>query len=96
MEIELSQLFGLDEKNVFNLSGDQNGDHNNQCIDNNWNVNSPSTEQIEYKHKFEKTGKNRKLKHFYQTHQTNLPNTSNEIGENDELAKLYYGRAINL
>ncbi len=54
MEIELSQLFGLDEKNVFNLTGDQNGDHNNQCIDNNWNVNSPSTEQIEYKHKLEK------------------------------------------
>jgi transcriptional regulator with XRE-family HTH domain len=24
MEIELSQLFGLDEKNVFNLSGDNN------------------------------------------------------------------------
>jgi len=53
MEIELSQLFGLDEKNVFNLTGDQTGDHNNQCIDNNWNVNSPSTE-IEYKHKLEK------------------------------------------
>ncbi len=52
MEIGLSQLFGLDEKNVFNLTCD----NNTQCqkIDNNWNVNSPSTEQIEYKHKLEK------------------------------------------
>jgi len=51
MEIELSHLFGLDEKNVFNLTCD----NNTQCqkIDNNWNVNSPSTE-IEYKHKLEK------------------------------------------
>ena len=39
----------MDEKNVFNLTCD----HNSQCIDNNWNVNSPSTE-IEYKHKLEK------------------------------------------
>lgn len=54
MDISLSQLFGLDEKNVFNLIGDQNGDHNNQCIDNNWNVNSPSNEQIECKHQLEK------------------------------------------
>ncbi len=46
MEIELSQLFGLDEKNVFNLSGD----NNTQCQ----NVNSLSTELIEYKHKLEK------------------------------------------
>jgi transcriptional regulator with XRE-family HTH domain len=54
MDIGLSQLFDLDDKNVFNLTGDQNGDHNNQCIDNNWNVNSPSNDQIEYKHQLEK------------------------------------------
>jgi len=51
MDIGLSQLFGLDEKNVFNLSCDHN---NSQCIDNNWNVNSPSNDQIEYKHQLEK------------------------------------------
>ncbi|MEK8016168.1 MAG: hypothetical protein VSS75_004810 [Candidatus Parabeggiatoa sp.] len=50
MNIGLSQLFGLDEKNVFNLTCD----HNSQCIDNNWNVNSPSNDQIEYKHQLEK------------------------------------------
>jgi transcriptional regulator with XRE-family HTH domain len=54
MDIGLLQLFGLDEKNVFNLMGDQNGDHNNQCIDNNWNINSLSNDQMEYKHQLEK------------------------------------------
>ncbi|HID99298.1 MAG TPA: XRE family transcriptional regulator [Thiotrichaceae bacterium] len=54
MDIGLSQLFDLDDKNVFNLNGEQTGDHNNQCIDNNWNVNSPSNDQIEYKHQLEK------------------------------------------
>jgi transcriptional regulator with XRE-family HTH domain len=46
MEIELSQLFGLDEKNVFNSTGD----NNTQCQ----NVNLPSTELIECKHELEK------------------------------------------
>jgi len=46
MEIGLSQLFGLDEKNVFNSTGD----YNTQCQ----NVNSPSTELRECKHKLEK------------------------------------------
>ncbi|MCK5524870.1 MAG: helix-turn-helix transcriptional regulator [Thiomargarita sp.] len=46
MEIELSQLFGLDEKNVFNSTGD----NNTQCQ----NVNYPSTELIECKHELEK------------------------------------------
>jgi len=52
MEIELPLLLGLDEKNVFNLTCD----NNTQCqkIDNNWNVNSPSTELIECKHELEK------------------------------------------
>jgi transcriptional regulator with XRE-family HTH domain len=52
MEIGLSQLFDLDEKNVFNLTCD----NNTQCqkIDNNWNVNSSSTEQIKYKYELEK------------------------------------------
>jgi transcriptional regulator with XRE-family HTH domain len=50
MDIGLSQLFDLDEKNVFNLTCD----HYSQCIDNNWNVNSPSNVQIEYKHELEK------------------------------------------
>jgi len=53
VEMELWELFASDEKNIFNLTGDQTGDHNSQCIDNNWN-NSPSTEQIEYKHELEK------------------------------------------
>ncbi len=44
MEIGLSQLFGLDEKNVIS------GDNNTQCQ----NVNSPSTELIECKHELEK------------------------------------------
>jgi hypothetical protein len=48
MEIGLSQLFGLDEKNFFNLAGT----HNTQG--DNWYVNSPSNEQIEYKHELEK------------------------------------------
>jgi len=53
MEIELPLLLGLDEKNVFNLTGD----NNTQCqkFDNNWNVNSPSTELIECKHELEKS-----------------------------------------
>jgi transcriptional regulator with XRE-family HTH domain len=44
MEIELSQLFGLDEKNVIS------GDNNTPCQ----NVNYPSTELIECKHELEK------------------------------------------
>ncbi len=49
MEIELSQLFSLDEKNVFNLTGT----HNTDC--DNWHVNSPpSNEHIECQHKLEK------------------------------------------
>ena len=48
MGIELLQLLGLDEKNVFNLT-------NSQCQNfDNWHVNSSSTEQIEYKHELEK------------------------------------------
>ena len=54
MEIDLSQLFGLDEKNILNLTGDQTGDHNSQYIDNKCNFNSPSNEQIECKHELEK------------------------------------------
>lgn len=48
MEIGLSQLFGLDEKNVFNLADTHNtqGDH--------WYVNSFSINQIECKHELEK------------------------------------------
>jgi transcriptional regulator with XRE-family HTH domain len=48
MEIGLSQLFGLDEKNFFNLAGT----HNTQG--DNWYVNSPSNEQIENKYELEK------------------------------------------
>ncbi|MDM8558161.1 helix-turn-helix transcriptional regulator [Candidatus Parabeggiatoa sp. HSG14] len=48
MEIGLSQLFGLDEKNVFNLAGNYNTQGDN------WYVNSPSNEQIECKHELEK------------------------------------------
>ncbi|TGO02492.1 hypothetical protein PN36_24200 [Candidatus Thiomargarita nelsonii] len=48
MEIDLSKLLGLDEKNILNLTCD----HNKQCIDNNWHVNS--TEPTEYKHELEK------------------------------------------
>ena len=48
MDIGLSQLFGLDEKNVFNLAGT----HNTQG--DNWYVSSPSIEQIECKHQLEK------------------------------------------
>ncbi len=53
MEIDLPELLGLDEKNVFNFTCE----HNSQCkkIDNNWHVNSPSTEQTEYKHELEKS-----------------------------------------
>jgi len=47
MEIDLPQLLGLDEKNVFNLSGNHNQSHN--CY-----VNSSLTGQIEYKQKLEK------------------------------------------
>jgi len=48
MEIGLSQLFDLDEKNVFNLAGT----HNTQG--DNWYVNSSSIDQIECKHELEK------------------------------------------
>ena len=44
--MELSQLFDSDEKNIFNLTGD----NNTQCQ----NVNSLSTELIECKHELEK------------------------------------------
>ena len=48
MEIDLSQLFGLDEKNVFNLIGEHQ-----KC--NNWNVNSPqNNRQIECQYELEK------------------------------------------
>ena len=47
MEIGLSQLFDLDEKNVFNLTGEHQ-----KC--DNWHVSSPSTGQVEYKHELEK------------------------------------------
>ncbi|RKZ90351.1 MAG: XRE family transcriptional regulator [Candidatus Parabeggiatoa sp. nov. 1] len=52
MEIELPRLLDLNDKNVFNFACD----HNTQCqkIDNNWQVNSPSTEQTECKHELEK------------------------------------------
>ncbi len=49
MEIELPQLLGIDDKNVFNLTGSS---HNTQG--DNWYVNSPLTEQTECKHKLEK------------------------------------------
>ena len=49
MEIDLPQLLGVDDKNVFNLTGSS---HNTQG--DNWYVNTPSTEQTEYKHKLEK------------------------------------------
>jgi len=55
MGIELSQLFGLDEKNVFNLTGDQTNEHITQCQTcENWQVNSPSTGQTELQHELEK------------------------------------------
>ena len=54
MEIGLPQLFGLDEKSIINLNSDQTGTHNSQSIDNNWNINNPSIEQIECKHELEK------------------------------------------
>ena len=47
MEIDLPQLLGLDEKNVFNLSGNNNTSHN--CY-----VNSSLTEQTECKYELEK------------------------------------------
>ena len=47
MEIGLSQLFDLDEKNVFNLTGEHQ-----KC--DNWHVSSTSTGQVEYKHELEK------------------------------------------
>jgi len=47
MGIELPQLLGLNEKNVFNLAGT----HNTQG--HNWYVSSPSTGQTEYKHELE-------------------------------------------
>ena len=51
VEMELWELFASDEKNIFNLTGV----HNTQCQKfDNWNVSSPSTEQIEYKHELEK------------------------------------------
>jgi transcriptional regulator with XRE-family HTH domain len=52
MEIELPRLLGLDDKTVLNFTGD----NNTQCqkIDNNWKVNSPSTEQTECQHELEK------------------------------------------
>ncbi len=45
MEIELPDLLGLNEKNVFNFTCDNN---------NSWQLNSSSTEQIELKHELEK------------------------------------------
>jgi transcriptional regulator with XRE-family HTH domain len=48
MDIGLSQLFGLDEKHVFNLADT----HNTQG--DNWYVSSPSIAQIECKHQLEK------------------------------------------
>ena len=45
MEIELPHLLGLNEKNVFNITYD----NNNSC-----QINSSSTEQIELKHELEK------------------------------------------
>ena len=52
MEIELPRLLGFNDKTVFNFTCD----HNTQCekIDNDWKVNSPSTEQTECKHELEK------------------------------------------
>jgi transcriptional regulator with XRE-family HTH domain len=48
MGIELQHLFGLNEKNVFNFT-------NTQCQKfDHWQVNYPSTEQIEYQHELEK------------------------------------------
>jgi len=47
MDIGLSQLFDLDEKNVFNLSGEHQ-----KC--DNWHVSSPSSGQVECKHELEK------------------------------------------
>jgi len=45
----------LDDKNVFNLRGDQTGEHITQCQTcDNWQVNSLSTEQTECKHELEK------------------------------------------
>ncbi len=48
MEIDLPQLLGLDEKNVFNLTCSHNKGDNWQ------HVNSPFNEQTEYKHELEK------------------------------------------
>jgi transcriptional regulator with XRE-family HTH domain len=45
MEIELPHLLGLNEKNVFNITCENN---------NSWQLNSSSTEQIELKHQLEK------------------------------------------
>jgi len=50
MEIELPQLLGLDEKSVLNFTGT----HITQYQNNNWQVNSLSTEQTECKHELEK------------------------------------------
>jgi len=48
MEIELPYLFGLNDKNIFNLT-------NTQCQKfDHWHVNYPQTEQIEYQHELEK------------------------------------------
>jgi len=48
VEMELWQLFASEGKNIFNLADIYNTQGDN------WNVNSPSTEQIEYKHELEK------------------------------------------
>ncbi|RKZ36715.1 MAG: XRE family transcriptional regulator [Gammaproteobacteria bacterium] len=48
VEMELWELFVSDGKNIFNLADIYNTQGDN------WNVNSPSTEQIEYKHELEK------------------------------------------
>ncbi|TGO02489.1 hypothetical protein PN36_24160 [Candidatus Thiomargarita nelsonii] len=52
MEIDLSKLLGLDEKNIF-FTGEQTGVTQCQTCDN-WHVNSSSTEPTEYKHELEK------------------------------------------
>jgi len=56
MGIDLSQLFSLDDKNVFNFTCDNNSQAQTQSpnpkIDNSFN--SSPTEQTEYKHELEK------------------------------------------
>jgi len=48
MEIELPHLLGLNDKNIFNFTGDNNTQFHH------WQINSSSIEQTECKHELEK------------------------------------------